>query len=140
MKPAAHVATSAVAACAIGLCMQSTGAAIACLVSGILIDLDHLLDYYLFKGFTLSYRKFSEAIYKSTLPRFILIFHSYELIVFLWVLVLFGAGVGPVGLGVVIGMTLHILLDQIFNKHQPYAYFFIYRALRGFKTEAIFVP
>ena len=137
MRPIGHVVTSAVSAGIVSSVTQSIMAGLSCFVAGVLIDLDHLMDYYLFKGFTLSYREFSQAMYQVLLPRHILLLHSYELILLYWIWIIL-AGIGPVGWGVGVGLTVHLVMDQLFNKHSPGAYFFIYRAINGFRTSAMF--
>jgi hypothetical protein len=136
MRPTGHMVTSAISAGVVGIGTHSVGAAVACFMSGVLIDLDHFLDYILARGFTFSYKKFSQAMYQLELPRYFLVLHSYEFIVLFWIWIILTQA-APIWIGIGVGTTIHVLMDQLFNKRFIAAYCFTYRALKGFKKSAL---
>ncbi len=56
----------------------------------------------------------------------------------LWVVA--AAGNSPWAWGLAAGLTLHLLLDQLYNPAGAGTYFLLGRAARGFKSEAVFPP
>jgi len=108
------------------------------LLAGVLIDVDHILDYYLQRGITLKIRK----IYFWSLERqfefLFLFFHSLELIFLLWIIIsLFRLNLFWVAFA--IGITQHMVLDILFNRNiNIYAYFLSFRIVKKFKKENIF--
>lgn len=117
---------------------NSISAFISSLVSGILIDIDHLLDYYLHRGADLRIKRFFNWCYKNEWQRLILLFHSIELVLILW-LCIFVFNLGLFWIGFAVGITQHMVLDIIFNSEviNAYSYFFLYRLSRGFSREYI---
>lgn len=132
MSPTSHAVISAGTSAVFWYATGSVPGAIVCFLSGIFIDLDHHLDYWLNKKeLPLDYKKllyFSE-VEKEGKPYLFL--HSYELLALLWIAV-FYYGLGPVWSGLVLGLSVHMIADQICNPVRPLAYFFIYRLKHGF--------
>jgi hypothetical protein len=137
MSPNQHVATSIGAGVLLGLLMRSWVAGLSCFLAGVLVDLDHLLDFWLNRGFSLSPKKFFDFCYFGTTTRFLDILHGYE---FIPLLVWVGSipGCLDIGWGVTTGYTLHLLGDQFFNTHlNRWTYFFSYRLFHGFSSAKI---
>jgi hypothetical protein len=137
MSPTQHVATSAGAAVILGLFLRSWPAGFSCFLAGVFIDLDHLVDYWLNRGFNLNPRKFFDFCYFGTSARFLDLLHGYEFIP----LLVWAAGIpgySDIGWGVTTGYTLHLLGDQFFNTHlNRWTYFFSYRLFHGFRSDKI---
>jgi hypothetical protein len=126
-----HVLVSAGGAGALALAGEWQGAALffGC---GVLIDLDHLNDYWRETGFNSDWRRFL-GYFDGRHPRhLVLLFHGWEwaaLALFLgwrfdaaaWV----WAGAG---------WLTHLLLDQRFNRLHPFAYSFLFRASKRFRA------
>jgi len=115
---------------------KSKAAFFVSLVTGILIDIDHILDYYIQQQITLRIK----TIYLWCIEkRFKLVFlycHSLELVFILWIAIrLFKLGIFWVAL--TIGLTQHLVLDIIFNRSiiYPYSYFLSFRIVKRFKKE-----
>lgn len=105
-------------------------------VAGILIDIDHVLDYYIQKGITLKIKNIYLWHIKTKYKFLFLYLHSLELLAMLWAgIFLFKLGIFWVALAV--GVTQHIILDIFFNPINSYAYFLSYRIIKGFKKEYI---
>jgi hypothetical protein len=138
MKTSAHIITSAALAGALYAHSHSAPESAVCFLSGVLIDLDHLIDFYLFSG-----EKFSvEAFFSWCLERWkkiTLLFHSYEL----YGMLCLAAGYfdSAVLRGVLWGAGLHLGLDQIANSRKyrlsPWFYLLGYRIAVGFKRERL---
>jgi hypothetical protein len=136
MKPTGHAIASGVIGFFVWLYFKSIPAAIVSFLAGTLIDFDHFFDYYVNHHFTLSIRKVYAASSETDFPRLYLLFHSYELVLILW------ASIGIFSLGIfwkalAIGLTQHIILDQMTNPVTLPAYFIIYRIVKGFKKEYV---
>ena len=142
MKPSHHVVISAAVTSLFALWVRSWPALAACFLSGILIDIDHHLDYWFNeKKFPFRYRDLVEfcSIENKNRGKLYLIFHSYELLFLFWWAVLY-LQLGVIWLGMAIGLTVHMLFDQLFNPLKRFAYFLTYRILVGFKRENLFDP
>lgn len=111
---------------------------ISSLIGGILIDIDHLLDYYIHRGMDFKIRDFFNWCYENQWDTLILFFHSIELMFILWLIIsIFNLGIFWIGLA--IGISQHIILDIIFNSEMIniFSYFFIFRFIKGFRREYI---
>ena len=117
-----------------GYFFNSWAAGIASFMTGVFIDVDHLLDYFIECGINLDVKRFFEVYEKDRYKRAILILHSHELVVGLWIAILF-MDLGVVWKGAAIGLTQHILFDQFLNfqtKAHKLRYSFLYRLKKGF--------
>ncbi len=101
------------------------------LISGFLIDCDHVLDY--FWGFRKRFRvkEFFNDHYNGEIKFIMVIFHSWELLVLLSICALL-IGWNPWIIGITIGFTQHVVVDQIFNKPNRWLFFFFWRLNNGF--------
>ena len=90
---------------------------------GILIDVDHFIDYFLYAGLKFNLKKFALIDFLKS-GKVYLFFHSWELIVFIYII---GSllGVGKYSLALSSGMLGHLLVDSIFQKtFLPYSLFY----------------
>jgi hypothetical protein len=107
-------------------------------VMGVFIDFDHLADYWPQTGFNTDVRRFMGFFHRRQNQRMLLFLHAWE-----WCL---GTLLGLLILGchlawpywACIGWFVHLLLDQRFNHLHPFAYFFMFRVQRGFKSELLY--
>jgi hypothetical protein len=137
MSPRQHVALSLGSGTVVGLILHSWAGGTSCALMGIFIDLDHLFDFWVNRGFSLSPRKFFDFCYYGTSRRFYDILHGWEFIpLYGWLAT--RPGLWEVGWGLTVGYTLHLLGDQLFNTHlNRWTYFFSYRLYHGFDTRKI---
>lgn len=127
-----HIVVSGVTSAAFAYFSRSWPGAMACFLSGILIDLDHFWDYCIIKGkICWSVKQLEDYCFKEKAGKSYLILHSYELLVVLWIAVSFLKS-DSVLLGFLLGMTVHMIFDQFVNPVCPLAYFLLYRAWFGF--------
>src|SRR5437762_2897691 len=114
MSPGGHVVTTLAACSATAAATGSWELTAAVAVGGVLIDVDHAIDYVLVEGQRdLRPRAFLNYYVECRLRRAVLVLHSYELFALLIALTL---ATGSVWLGgYVMGALMHLALDIIFN-------------------------
>lgn len=112
---------------------------ISSFLSGILVDFDHLLDYFREQGLKFNIRDFFTHYCQTGFLRIYLFFHSYE-IVFLLAIAIPLIPKKAVPLGIMIGLLQHLLCDQFSNSTRPLTYFFFFRLRHNFVTRQIFNP
>jgi len=134
--PSSHVAASGIIGVFVWLHFKSFDYAIVSFVAGTFIDLDHVIDYYLNHSFTLKVRKIYNACLKMNLKKVYLLLHSYEIVILLWYLI-YAMPLGNFWKAVAIGLTQHLIFDQITNPLNTYGYFLTYRIMKGFKKELL---
>src|SRR3989338_9530959 len=127
MSPTRHAIISAGGSLGIVYITHSWTAAVFCFLSGVLIDIDHVFDYWAAKRRVFfSYEELVMFCGKEKEGRLYLIFHSYELLAAGWILYLFTQP-SVVWLGFLIGVTVHLLCDQYYNDFRSFSYFLTYR-------------
>lgn len=136
MKPSIHALASAGAAAVSFALTSSAETSLAIVVSGVFIDIDHVFDYLREYGFRPRPVFFYSVFRRIVFKRLFLIFHSWELLATLWALT-FLAQTPPILLGCAIGITLHLIMDQIGNQVFPLTYFITWRLRHGFLADRI---
>jgi len=109
-------------------------------LAGVFMDLDHYIDYVREKGISFNYKNVY-GICKNGDKHFkklTLILHSYELVIFFWLAVVFFK-LDVIWYYIGIGLTLHIVVDQITNRVMPLGYFLSYRFANDFDAKKIFM-
>ena len=137
MTPAKHVAISVVTAAGFGFFTKSWAGGLACFLSGIFIDLDHVLDFIIFEKRLCKSLKELERFCEQRHGKIYLFLHSFELLLILWITV-FYFHFEPIWLGIVFGLTVHMVADQIVNPVNPWTYFILYRAKLKFPRSIFF--
>ena len=123
----------------------SVPAAAACSLSHILIDVDHLVDYFALAKERFTPRAFRDWCYGCEGAKFLLPLHSYELFA---LLVLWAATHShPVLSGTVAGIGVHLAMDQYGNRGAVPGfrlskgfYFLAWRAKLDFRKDRLLVP
>ncbi|MBU1061794.1 MAG: hypothetical protein KJ952_03630 [Candidatus Omnitrophica bacterium] len=110
------------------------------LLTGIFVDLDHYIDYVREQGISFDYMKIYSTCKDGDkhFKKLTLILHSYELVIFLWLAIVF-FNLNIMWQYITVGLTLHLVVDQITNRVVPLAYFFSYRVAKNFETKKIFI-
>jgi len=138
MRPTYHVMISGGVTLVFALWVKSTGALVACFLSGIFIDLDHHLDYYLAqKELPLNFKKLVDFCRDDQQSKLHLFLHSYELLFLLWFSIYYFS-LETVWLGIAVGFTMHIICDEIANPMRPLSYFLTYRIKHNFSRKMLF--
>ena len=139
MKPSVHVYSSALLTAAVYAYSRSVPEAASCLVSGVLIDLDHVVDFYLFSEERFTLLNFFSWCNDTRWQRIVLVLHSYELFGLLCVVSYYLDS--AVLRGILWGAGLHLLLDQIGNTRtyglSPWFYLMGYRFAKGFRRDKL---
>lgn len=137
-----HIVSSAALAVVIFNETSSAAMALFAFLSGILIDLDHLLDFLVLSGMRFSVKNLFRWCNEGLWEKIVLILHSYELYIIFALFAYYFPH--PVTTGICLGVGLHLLLDQIGNRYMlkhlsinPLFYFFTYRAWGGFRKERL---
>jgi len=139
--PQVHIAVSAGISIILYWVFRSAWAAWSNLLVGVMLDVDHLVEYYRARGFTLNpikiYRFCGFASQGVWPPRVFFWLHAYEYLLLL-ALVAHAVHYHPAAVGALVGMAQHMFLDQIGNKVGPFSYFLIYRFCKRFRCDCIF--
>lgn len=116
MKPWLHVVSS-VALSLPALLAGNWWMAVACVVFGGFMDVDHQLDFYLLFGrFTWSLSELSEKLDRYNKPTFFCPLHSWEFLVLLVVLSFWF----DMFAGAALGVAAHLLGDILFNEREEF--------------------
>jgi hypothetical protein len=100
---------------------------------GILIDLDHFIDYFRYYGLKFNLKDFLESRQLASGKVFIF-FHSWELVLLVWGLSIVFAWMIPLAAG----MTLHLLVDCLYSHRRDILFLsLIYRWRKRFSTDKL---
>ena len=120
MKVKDHIIATVIISSFVYYVFNSLPAFISSLVGGLLIDIDHLIDYYLDQGINFKVRNFFIWCHSDHWTRLTLFLHSFELVFILWgSIIVFNLGV--VWVGFAIGFTIcydcrwNCLTNRIFS-------------------------
>ena len=136
MKPTSHVVISLSVFTLLYLVFRSHLLALAAFLSGIFIDIDHLLDYFREHGFNLDVEKF---VYFGTNYRYekaTIFLHSWELFL-IYSVIVFISPANEILFGIFMGYLVHLIFDQFGNLSRPLSYFLIYRWKNNFIREKL---
>jgi hypothetical protein len=115
---------------------KSVAGALVCVLSGILVDVDHYIDYVRDRGLNFNLKRFFDYGYGIEYDRLFILFHAYEYFVPLaGILILSGYNLFVAA--VFVGFAQHLLFDQFTNPVKPLAYFIIYRLKNRFSKQSI---
>lgn len=123
MLPPGHAIISAGIGAAMWGLTRSVSAAVTAVAVGVLMDVDHLLDYYWW-------------LWKEEQGHVWLFLHGYELAIPLFL----GAWLWewhPVVLAAALAHLAHLVTDQFTNHVKPFTYFYAYRGLNRFRREKV---
>ncbi len=114
--------------------VHSWPATFVCFLSGVLIDLDHYIEYYFHRGkLPDNYKELFNFCVPYKEKKIYLIFHAYEYLFILWLLIFF-FHLNSMWLGLAIGLTAHLISDQIANPIVPLGYLLTYRIQSQFES------
>jgi hypothetical protein len=138
VKPIKHVIISSGVSAVFAIWARSWGAVVACFLSGIFIDLDHHLDYFIAKReIPFSYKKLVAFLKSDGYLKIYLVLHSYEVLFLIWACI-FLFDLNVVWVGIAVGATAHVFCDEFANPLKPLCYFLTYRAINRFEPKSFF--
>lgn len=127
-----HIAASVPLGLAVGWFTASPAAGFLSAVVSVLVDLDHLLDYLLWRRGWRGFDDFFTTSRHHQWPTGIFAAHCWELLPILALTLTLWLGT-TWALAITAGWAWHLLFDQLHNKVLPLFYFFCFRASRGFQ-------
>ncbi|OGK09782.1 hypothetical protein A2767_05850 [Candidatus Roizmanbacteria bacterium RIFCSPHIGHO2_01_FULL_35_10] len=119
----------------------------AALLGGVLIDFDHLYDYFVAFGFSFDLNSFLSGNYFEINNKIIVPFHAWEWVFLLLILYLFLSlksksrirnkklFVLPIILALALGISSHLIFDTIANHMLPQSYFLTYRIMNRYTVQ-----
>jgi len=138
MKAVHHGAVSLASGGLLWLTMGNLGAAVACFFTGLLLDLDHLVDYLCHRPRANTLADLVDVCENCRLDRVVLPLHSWELLA----LAALAAALLPAQrallAGAAVGLGTHLLADQLSNPVTGRAYLLLHRWRHGFRRGAFF--
>lgn len=116
----------------------------AAFCGAVLVDLDHLIDYFLAFGFTFDLLSFLRGEQFAQSDQIYVLFHGWEYTILLAVAVWFlkdNRRLKTAVLGLALGIFFHLLIDVNINRGMTVrSYSVVYRALQHYEMEAIVTP
>lgn len=143
MLPSRHIIVSATLGAILFYFTRDIITGLVCFIFGVLIDVDHIIEYIIHKGFSPKAFSLPELYYacerfikpqeQGGVKKLYLMFHLFEAAVLLWVLYMVTQNLYV--FSAAIGYSGHLLLDASYNKLKPQTYFLTQRILKGFRTD-----
>jgi hypothetical protein len=133
-----HAAASVTISGILYLLFKSWGLSLSCCLSGIFIDIDHVIDYFREKGWTLSIREFFRAFHECQFERIVLLCHGWEWIV-LCGIASWLTDWNPWITGTFLGISQHIVIDAATNSSDVKPYSLLWRWKNNFHFDTIFL-
>lgn len=124
------------------VCYFSQGSAplaAAVAAASVLVDLDHLLDYLLWRRRWLGLGDFFDSFHSHQVPNLYLVAHAWELMALAWALIL-GLGAPAWARWLGLAWLYHLAWDQATNGVGPWFYFWVHRARMGFRRSVLRPP
>lgn len=109
---------------------------IVSLISGVLIDVDHWIDYFLYFGFNFNLKNFLDVSnYMVPAKKIYVLLHGWEYLpILFWVGSRWGRKIKLNGLpwAIVLPYGLHLIVDNLNVWRSPLVYSFLYRLFNSF--------
>lgn len=132
-----HLAISLVAAAGFYALTRSAPLVLSFLTAGVLLDLDHWVDYWAEYGKRFDIRHFFEAVLHKEFRKAYLFLHAWEGVLLSGALT-WWSGWNAYWAGLTLGWGLHLLLDQLCNSARPWTYFLLWRGAGRFAYKRSF--
>jgi len=137
MKLKQHTAFSVFIAGILYMIFKSWALSLSCIISGIFIDLDHIIDVVREHGWDVRVKDFFEICHNAQFNRIVLLLHGWEWLP-LWALTAWLTGWNPWITGTLIGLGQHIVLDAYSNSSNLLSYSLIWRWKNNFHFDTLF--
>jgi len=143
MNPSRHVITSFALGAIFWFFTKSISASLLCFLTGVLVDLDHIIEYPLH----FDWRSFSaKNVYHASIhtrdgkgdyryKKLYIVFHSWEMVILFWALYAYTKNIYFLAFS--LGYTSHMFLDTVGNKGYPALYFLLGRIMNNFSTDKL---
>lgn len=116
----------------------SKALAVSNFLTGVFIDTDHFLDYYLSKGFSTKFKivDFYNVCMNYEFTKLYVFLHSFELLLILWIIAI-AYPANLIWWGIVIGASQHLIFDVAINLIKPLGYSFAFRLIKKFNMKEL---
>lgn len=112
------------------------------LLSGVAVDLDHFIDYFLAFGFHFRLDYFSQGYQFLKSEKVYVLFHAWEYVIILLIIFLFikNKTGKAIFLSLALGLVFHLSADILIDAAPIKTYSIIYRAENNFEIEKLAYP
>lgn len=134
--------SSALAAAEYGI-TKDKEMAVASLLAGVLVDVDHIMEYKDYIGHRRwNWKEFGSGVYFNKKNSVKVVFHSWEVAILLWWITLRKVSnmeqrFQSVVMGISTGYTLHLALDFWGNNLNKWGYFWLYRYVKCWEQDML---
>lgn len=142
-----HIALSLLAGFFIGkIWKKYNTSVIAAFIGGVLIDIDHFIDYFLAFGFQFSIDAFQRGDQFSKLNKLYIVLHAWEwvilLLVFAFIIhkrkkIRYKHYIISFTVALALGMVYHLFFDSIANETTLVSYSIVYRIYHNFSLDKL---
>lgn len=132
MRPVNHAVLSFTFAGILLAVFPSREMAVASLIPGILLDVDHVPDFLWQSREKFTLRRFFDVVYRRENPRCYIALHGWEWLC-LFGLLVWASGGNSLLLGLYLGWAQHMIADQLCNDAKWWSYFFFGRMIHRFE-------
>ena len=137
MRAQYHLGVSLVVSGSLYVYCKSWELAVISLVSGTLVDLDHLVDYHIEHGAAFHTGRFLDSFSRGTYKKIYILLHGWEWLL-LWAVIAWMTEWNLWIAGFLIGHAHHIVLDQLSNGAHTWGYSLLWRRSVGFDPDRVF--
>lgn len=115
---------------------------IAAFLGGVLVDVDHLFDYFLFFGPSFNLNYFINGYHFALSEKIYVPFHGFEWVPLLITMVFLVRKkvIKALILALALGLFSHLIADTLLNKIPLKSYFFFYRVKQNFELKKLVYP
>jgi len=132
-----HAASSVVFSAILYAVFRSWPLTVSSFVTGVFVDVDHVVDYVAEHGARPDLKLFFRTCYDRNLKRARLVFHGWEWLI-LCSLGAWASGWNPWVTGATLGFGQHMLLDHLSNGPSPLGYSLLWRLSVKFDHQTAF--
>lgn len=132
-----HTAFSAAISGILYMIFKSWALAVSCFITGIFIDLDHIIDVLRENGRPFKIKNFFRICHDCQFNRVMLIWHGWEWL-FLWSIAAWLTDWNPWMTGALIGLSQHLVIDAFSNNNRIRAYSLLWRWKQNFYFDKTF--
>lgn len=137
MKLQQHTTFSIIIGGLLYMIFKSWALSLSCIISGIFIDLDHIIDVVREHGQGVTVKDFFKICHNGQFNRIILILHGWEWLP-LWTITAWLTGWNPWITGTLVGFGQHLVLDAYSNSSNISSYSLIWRWKNDFRFDTLF--
>jgi len=143
MKPSRHIIASLTLGAALWFLTRSLYAGLLCFASGVLVDVDHIVDYIIQHDWkSITFKNIYEACEQTVkqkgdlkFKKLYIILHSAEIALLLWLVTIYTKNIYL--LGITSGYSLHLIMDFVGNPLRFPSLFMLYRSAKRFDTDKL---